>query len=111
MKQRALEADERWKSKPSYLDPPKQQQPEPPAKVHEPLGQAAREYVDQSGGEDMKSLMGDHEEVAEATGGDAKEPKAQKREREENPWKQADRGGPGENWKPAAWSPGVAQRR
>ena len=34
-----------------------------------------------------------------------------KREKKPNPWEQAQRGSPSENWQPQAWTPGPAARR
>lgn len=115
MKQLAYEADERWKSKPSFLDAPKQQQSEAATAVHDPLVEPqVKAQVDAGEAGGVQSAVGDQQEVATASEGKTQEqrkPAVKKREREENPWAAADRSGPGEKWQPAAWTPGAAQRR
>ena len=114
MKQLAAQADERWKSVPSYLDAPQQQQPAPAVGINETEGPAmAQEEVGDVGG--VKSAVGDQQEVASASDqgeiGDVGKAKRKKRDKEENPWQQPQRGAPSENWQPGAWTPGVVQRR
>lgn len=97
MKQLAAQADERWRSIPSYLDAPKNQQATPAMEVTDSKPPDA-------GQSEVISAVEGQEEGREKSG------KA-KREREKNPWAQADRGAPSENYQPGAWTPGVAQRR
>lgn len=94
MKQLAAQADERWRSIPSYLDAPKNQQAGPAMEV-------ADSKPPDAGQSEVHSAVEGQEE--------AREKKA--KEEKENPWARADRGAPSENWQPGAWSPGVAQRR
>ena len=100
MKQLAAKADERWKSIPSFLDAPHKQQP------------AAATSITDSKPEDAGQR-----EVLSAVEGQAegqevgRDQRKTGKEKEENPWKKAQRGAPGEDWQPAAWTPGVAQRR
>lgn len=88
MKQLAARADERWKSIPSYLDAPKQQQAGPAMEVTDSKPPDA-------GQSEVHSAVEGQEEGRE----------------KENPWAQADRGAPSENYQPGAWTPGVARRR
>lgn len=114
MKQLAAQADERWKSTPSYLDAPKQQQPAPPMGVKE-TEKPTNEQVEIGDIGGVRSAVGGQQEVANASGaGEVQEvgrEKRKPRDREENPWKKAERGAPSENWQPESWTPGVAQRR
>ena len=115
VKQLAEQADERWRSVPSFLDSPKQQQPAPAIGISEsqgPAEQAAHREVGE--GDVVRSAVGDQSEVAgvsERQGQDVGREKRSKRERKENPWQSAQRGAPSEKWQPETWSPGVAQRR
>ena len=103
MKQLAAQADERWKSVPSYLDAPKTQQTGPAMGVTDSKPPDAG----QGQGEGMVGAVEGQEE------GERKKEKekGKKRDQEESPWARADRGAPSENYQPGAWTPGVAQRR
>ncbi|KAF2482764.1 hypothetical protein BDY17DRAFT_252174 [Neohortaea acidophila] len=95
MKQLAAEADERWKSKPSYLDPPSRQQPVPAVASPESASPPQPE-----------------QEVNAAVGKDkGKAPAGKPAGKEPGPWDRAQRGAPSEKWQPASWTPGIAQRR
>lgn len=111
MKQLAAKADERWKSIPSYLDSPARQQPTPAIGITDskpadpstaPDSDGIQSAVEGYSEEQKRVAQNTHEMGAEAR---------RKRERGDNPWKQAQQGAPGENWQPTAWNPGVAQRR
>jgi len=102
MKQLAAEADERWKSVPSFLDAPKNKS------RTAATGITDSKPVDAGQVENL-SPVGDAEEVARATEGEVG--KETEKEKGPSPWARADKGGPGEKWEPAAWTPGVARRR
>ncbi len=110
MKQLAVKADERWKSVPSFLDSPQRQQPEPaigvtdskPADPSQTLGSDGMPTAVQSEVEAKGDVMAPEQEVGR---------EARPKQKKENPWERPQQGAPGENWQPAAWSPGVAQRR
>lgn len=87
MKQLARLADERWASKPSYLDKPQTQQPAPATKTSDDTVNAAHE----SGG-----AAPEHDAGVETE----KQQPAEKGD----PWAKA-RGAPGENWQPDSWTP------
>ncbi|KAL2357753.1 hypothetical protein BJ546DRAFT_946419 [Cryomyces antarcticus] len=118
LKYLAQKADERWASAPSFLDAPSKQQPEPAIGVNDPGGYAPQTEPEAKQG--VRSVVGTAEEVREAADGmevdkgrfrgETREMPRRKEAREENPFK-VQRGGPSENWEPAAWSPGVAKRR
>lgn len=111
MKQLAAKADERWASVPSFLDAPNKQQPAPAIGVKDPGGYVQQTEPTQTEG--VRSAVGDDSEVQQSTEGHAKDEgrfKGKTRERDQGLWKQQ-RGGPGEEWQPQAWSPGVATRR
>lgn len=116
MKQLAAKADDRWKSIPSFLDSPKQQQPQPGLELKDPGG-----YVGQTEPESQQGVTSgveDPSKVQEVSAGkDTKEVdegrfKGKTKEKETPPWaKNQPQGGPGETWQPREWSPGVASRR
>ena len=108
MKQLAAEADERWKSKPSFLDAPKRQQPEAPTAITD--SKPVPEAVDEKSGADLKSPVGDQKEVDQASGVHSQD-QARKKSDERAPWATTQKGAPGEKWEPASWTPGVAKRR
>ncbi|EME83082.1 uncharacterized protein MYCFIDRAFT_36596 [Pseudocercospora fijiensis CIRAD86] len=119
MKQLAAEADERWKSIPSYLDKPNVQQPQPAMGVQDPGGYASQTEPEHKQG--VTNLVGELEKVeAVSEGQDTKEidegrlkgKSKEKRGPKPNPWEHLQpKGNPGEEWQPNSWTPGVAQRR
>ncbi|KAJ6189628.1 NADH:ubiquinone oxidoreductase 17.2kDa subunit [Penicillium mononematosum] len=89
IKQLARLADERWASKPSYLDKPKTQQQPPATQIDEAtLSQPANAAPAQKA-------------PASATTPET----APETQKEENPWAKAKNTNPGEEWQPEAWSP------
>ncbi|RMY51329.1 hypothetical protein D0863_14613 [Hortaea werneckii] len=116
MKQLAAQADERWKSVPSYLDPPRMQQSQPPTEMKDPGGYTGQTAPEESEG--VTSGVEDAEKVQEVSAGkDTKEVdegrfKGKTREKEIPPWeKNLPKGNPGDSWQPQEWTPGVAGRR
>jgi NADH dehydrogenase [ubiquinone] 1 alpha subcomplex assembly factor 2 len=121
MKVLAAEADARWAAKPSFLDAPDKQQPAQMLQSRDPnsgLKQAhgAREDAQQAepqsilkGGDEIAGDMAE-EKQNEAT---LKVPKKAKESKEpkESPWKEADKGNPGDAWQPKEWKPSPARRR
>ncbi len=101
MKQLARLADERWASKPSFLDKPKEQ-PAPATLPRDPAGYVGQMEPDEKEG--VRNAVGSAEDIERAAG-------AQKPERD--PWEQAKRRakGPSEGWQPQEWAPGPARRR
>ena len=88
IKQLARLADERWASKPSFLDKP---QPNPPTHaLNGDFGNAKSqnpETTTQNASMQSKSAT------------ESQPPKTQ------NPWAKADNRNPGDSWQPAGWSP------
>lgn len=111
MKQLAAKADERWKSIPSFLDAPNKQQAIPAIGVTDSQPADPTEATESDGMpsavEGTGSVQPQSEEKLQDVGKEAK----RKRERKENPWQRPPQGAPGEDWQPASWTPGVAQRR
>ncbi|KAL1966713.1 hypothetical protein VTN77DRAFT_3910 [Rasamsonia byssochlamydoides] len=101
IKKLAQLADERWASKPSYLDRPQTQQPGPATRTSDatlnPPTNAAPSPDRRPG-------------VANAVQGQAElQEQAGKIKPDTNPWaRQA--GGPSENWQPESWTPTAAKR-
>ena len=115
MKQLAAEADERWKSIPSYLDSPKQQQPQPAIGVQDPGGYVGQTEPEQPEG--VRSAVDDQEKVDASSEGKPQDEgrfKGKTKEKKPKgpaPWdKLRPKGAPSENWQPQEWTPGVASR-
>ncbi|KAK5133747.1 hypothetical protein LTR08_007397 [Meristemomyces frigidus] len=112
MKQLAAQADARWQSVPSFLDPPAAQQPQPAIGVKDPGG-----YAGQTEPEAKQGVISGVEDVAKvraaSEGEDTRagdEGRFKGATREESPWKQPNRGSAGEDWQPREWTPGPAPR-
>ncbi|KAF9891971.1 hypothetical protein FE257_002935 [Aspergillus nanangensis] len=97
MKQLARLADERWASKPSYLDNPKTPKPRTPA----------------TGTSDatLSSPQRNEEGIPDASTTTSDQPadNAAPAAKDKDPWATA-RGGPSENWEPETWAPKPTQR-
>lgn len=85
-------ADERWASKPSFLDKPKTQQPLPPTEPAEPSVNPTTE----SPQEPSTSTPSTSTPKPAST-----KPKPSK----EDPWAKANPGNPGDTWQPESWTP------
>ena len=118
IKQLAAQADERWKSIPSYIDPPRLQQTQPAIEAQDPGGHVQQKKLGTNIG--VQSAVTQHDETEIATqsnigqeGGSSEgiATGKEKRPSQTSPW--ADlrpKGAPSENWQPESWSPGVAPR-
>ncbi|KAA8649862.1 hypothetical protein EYZ11_005872 [Aspergillus tanneri] len=98
IKRLARLADERWASKPSYLDKPQTQHPMPATKTSDDtLNPPTRRTnsAPSQGGNDVTETENQAKD---------KTPTAK-----EDPWAQT-RGGPSENWQPDSWTPKTSQR-
>lgn len=93
LKQLARLADERWASKPSFLDKPKEQ-PRPATLPRDPGGWAEQTEPDEKEG--VRNAVGTPAEIQETA-------------KKDNPWKRQ-RGGPSEEWQPEAWTPKPVKR-
>ncbi|CEO60002.1 hypothetical protein PMG11_04646 [Penicillium brasilianum] len=92
IKQLARLADERWASKPSFLDKPKTQQPPPPTESSETSVNQTAESLQE----------------ASATASSTPTPKpasAKPKPAKEDPWAKANPGNPGDTWQPESWTP------
>ena len=109
MKQLAAAADERWKSVPSYLDSPNQQQPTPATNVKDPGAYAPPTEPEEKQG--VNSAVEEPATIKPTVEGRL-EDRPKERTREENPWQKGHpKGAPSEKWQPESWTPGVARRR
>ncbi|KAI1815979.1 hypothetical protein GGS20DRAFT_540362 [Poronia punctata] len=86
----AAEADARWEAKASLLDKP-EPTPKQPAMIQ---GDAAQEEQQQQQADVKKDRQA-----------------KTKTKTKDDPWKKADRSGPGESWQPEAWNPTPSKRR
>ncbi|KAL9113337.1 MAG: hypothetical protein Q9187_007627, partial [Circinaria calcarea] len=103
LKQLARLADERWASKPSFLDAPSQtSQPGPATIPRDKAGYVGQTESDEKEG--VRNAVGGLGEV-----GDIEATRPEKKREKINPWKQQ-RGNPGESWQPEAWTPGPVKR-
>ncbi|EGP88370.1 uncharacterized protein MYCGRDRAFT_85733 [Zymoseptoria tritici IPO323] len=94
MRQLAAEADERWKSIPSFLDNPRTAA----------APQLETEPISPTGGKPEEEVTGEKKKDAYSF--------KPKKARKENPFDKAlPKGNAGENWQPEGWTPGVAPRR
>lgn len=92
MKHLARLADERWASKPSFLDKPQTQHPGPAT-------QTSDDTVNAPAQESRAASERDASVETEKEPADAKE----------DPWAKA-KGSPGENWQPDSWTPKTSGR-
>lgn len=98
LKYLAQQADERWASKPSFLDKPREQ-PKPATLPKDPGGYAPQTEPDGKNG------------VRSAVDNPVPVPKPPEPPKKASPWKLARGGGPSEKWQPEAWTPGSAKTR
>ncbi|KAE8145263.1 hypothetical protein BDV25DRAFT_165058 [Aspergillus avenaceus] len=99
IKQLAQLADERWASKPSYLDMPQSNQPKPATQTTDAtLDAAAQEHSHESTQSGAASTAETQAKPAES------DPVAKG-----DPWAKA-RGVPGHEWQPDSWAPKTSQR-
>jgi len=98
LKNLAQQADERWASKPSFLDKPLEQ-PKPATLPKDPGGYGPQTEPDEKEG------------VRSAVDTPVPDPEPPESMRKPDPWKRAQGGGPSEKWQPASWTPGSAKNR
>lgn len=96
LKQLARLADERWASKPSYLDKPQTQQPGPATRASDLTTRpgVAQEQPDQAS---VRNAVGNQKGSGTTT------------TTVKNPWAR-ETGAPSENWQPESWTPTASQR-
>ncbi|TGJ84986.1 hypothetical protein E0Z10_g3783 [Xylaria hypoxylon] len=110
MKLLAAEADARWEAKPSLLDMPAKTSQSQDQRRSGGGGQSQqrdRDEVDIEG--ETQGQMGEeiHAQTSQQTSPHAS-PQAKM---DNNPWKRAQRGAPGETWQPQSWTPAPAKKR
>ena len=103
LKQLAKLADERWAAKPSFLDAPREPSQYEPGTIPRDKGG----YVGQTEA-DEKVEVKNHVVGVEGTQ-TMERPSRQGKTKKSNPWN-VQRGTPGEEWQPEAWTPGSAKR-
>ncbi|KAJ5454514.1 NADH:ubiquinone oxidoreductase17.2kDa subunit [Penicillium daleae] len=92
IKELARLADERWASKPSFLDKPNTRQTLPPTETSEPTVNPATESRQDA--------------PAPTPSTSTPEPTASKpKPLKEDPWAKANPGNPGDTWQPESWTP------
>ncbi|KAF8852392.1 hypothetical protein BDZ45DRAFT_716978 [Acephala macrosclerotiorum] len=116
----AAEADARWAAKPSFLDAPGRSQPLPALELKDPGGHTqSAKLLDETGVRNAVSGGLEHEaSVADSKNPENTREQTSRRHGEpkpvaeviEDPWKKA-RGGPSEEWQPAAWDGNIAPQR
>lgn len=98
LKYLAQQADERWASKPSFLDKPREQ-PKPATLPKDPGGYAQQTEPDEKEG------------VRSAVDNPVPIPDPPKSTKKADPWKKVQGGNPSGKWQPEAWTPGRAKKR
>ncbi|KAJ5168118.1 uncharacterized protein N7482_003712 [Penicillium canariense] len=93
IKQLARLADERWASKPSFLDKPKTEQPPPPKETSDSSINTTTEPP-QNASPFARPTPQPQPASAES-----------KTTKEEDPWAKANTGNPGDSWQPDSWTP------
>jgi NADH dehydrogenase [ubiquinone] 1 alpha subcomplex assembly factor 2 len=92
IKQLARLADERWASKPSFLDKPKTQQPPTPTEtINSSVNPATESPQDAPTSTPSTSTP--------------KPESAKPKPAKEDPWAKANHGNPGDTWQPESWTP------
>ncbi|PIA88911.1 NADH-ubiquinone oxidoreductase assembly factor N7BML [Cercospora beticola] len=115
MKRLAAEADERWNSKPSFLDSPTRNQPQPAIGVKDPGGYAPQTEPEASQG--VRSAVDEPSKVENASQGqqeglhEGRFKGKKTKDKKENPWEKLQpKGNAGENWQPEGWAPKPMER-
>ncbi|MCJ1257203.1 hypothetical protein MMC24_005028 [Lignoscripta atroalba] len=99
-------ADDRWASKPSFLDAPKAtSHPGPATLPRDPGGYAGQTEPDEKEG--VRNAVGGVGEVGESE--TSSQEKRNRGKASDSPW-QVNRGNPGDGWQPEAWTPGPVKR-
>ncbi|KAI0964925.1 hypothetical protein F4678DRAFT_364957 [Xylaria arbuscula] len=122
----AAEADARWEAKGSLLDMPgasttaKATTPIPPtatkpaagpeATTDQPTSPSERTIPDTGGGAQQTETMTERKTSAENTDPNPAQTKTEEADTTD-PWKRAQRGAPGQEWQPQAWTPASAPAR
>jgi len=108
IKQLARLADERWASKPSFLDKPKTQQPTPAtnttdATLNRPADETATTANSQNASASTTAAGTDPTPKTGGTRSGTKPASTEESAKEEDPWAKASN--PGDNWQPESWNP------
>lgn len=118
MKQLAAAADARWAAKPSFLDAPDKQQPASMLESRDKSSGLGQGEVNGGEGRNVKaeptlvSGVTDTEDLARETTDQQKHKKiVTEKEPKDSPWKQAQKGNPGDDWQPKEWAPAPSKRR
>lgn len=105
-------ADERWASKPSYLDKPQSHQPGPAMRTSDQtLNPSPQHAPDESSPGVSNAVKSEEEDAAAGAGqgtGQGQDQSQEKQTKKEDPWARAK--GPSENWQPESWAPSAARR-
>jgi NADH dehydrogenase [ubiquinone] 1 alpha subcomplex assembly factor 2 len=87
-------ADERWDSKPSFLDKPQERQPRPTMQSNDPAYYTAEAQTDNLAG--VRTVVGTEAELDHLG-------------KKKRPWTR-ETGGPSEKWQPRSWAPHATRR-
>ncbi|RJE19889.1 hypothetical protein PHISCL_07780 [Aspergillus sclerotialis] len=91
-------ADERWASKPSFLDKPQTNQPGPATRTTDATMNPPAQPAPDSSSPGVSNAVKSEKEAAQ---GD---------QVKEDPWAKARGGAPSENWQPESWTPTATKR-
>lgn len=110
LKHLARIADERWASKPSYLDrPPQTQQPTPATRTTDPTLEGAERNTQSTEAEGTESTAHQAQAQTQTQTAQTRKDEGKKKE-EEDPWAKVRAGNPGDGWQPESWTPTAAKR-
>ena len=114
MKYLAAEADARWEAKPRVMEAPAQAA-SAISQPAQPLGTSAPQPTSQAAGEQSESAQDAQTPDAAGETGSRQETWRKMQQARpspgNDPWKQAQRGGPSEQWQPEGWNPSAASKR
>lgn len=104
LKQLARLADERWASKPSFLDDPRKLAQAGPATLPRDRG-GYQGQTEEEGKEGVSSVIGGAQDIVGGLEEKGMGKVGRGGERGDNPWKKSGGQNPGADWQPDAWTP------
>lgn len=111
VKQLARLADERWASKPSYLDKPQTEQPAPATNTSDGTLRGPEPGTPQEQHEKRQQQAPTQNEGTEATAQQQQQQQGGRdKTKKDDPWANAAAGVPGQEWQPDSWTPTAARR-
>lgn len=113
VKQLARLADERWASKPSYLDQPQTEHPRPATKTSDGTLRGPEQGTPQAHHEQGQQPSTQSEGTVAASEQQQQQQQEQEgksKPKQNDPWANAKTRAPGQEWQPDSWTPTAARR-